>query len=195
MDPDVYIQRAHRLGAINRRHRGRGGRDVNQPRPIIINFRDYEVVELIFENAYKLRNTEFGINRDYPREIIEARYKFWPMYKKARGENPKGTVYIGYPAKLIINKRVVADEFPDWRNVLRGSRIQDVARPPREDQNKPSTQGPSIFPISSENSNLRPQQVSSLTTMYQAIPSCLGLYKKTWMRGRRKRTMRLVCIV
>ena len=44
------------------------------------------------------------------------------------------------------------------------TRVQDVARPPREDQNKPSTQGPSIFPISSENSNLRHRQTASFPT-------------------------------
>ena len=38
LDPNVCIQRAHRLGAINRRNRARGGRpDRAQPRPIIVN--------------------------------------------------------------------------------------------------------------------------------------------------------------
>ena len=100
LDPNVCIQRAHRLGAINRRNRARGGRpDRAQPRPIIVNFRDYEVVELILQNAHKLTIIAFWINRDYPREIIEARTKLWPRYKKAKGENPRGTVFFGYPAK------------------------------------------------------------------------------------------------
>ena len=131
--PDVCIQRAHRLGNFNnRRRRFRWGEARPQPRPIIVNFRDYEVVELILENAKKLKDTPFGVNRDYPKEIISARSKLWAEYKKAREENAKGTVYIGYPAKLIVNKRVVRDEFPDWRHVLNGSRVQDSQGPNRE---------------------------------------------------------------
>lgn len=95
---------------------------MTQPRPIIVRFRDYQVVELILQNAYKLTDTQYGINRDYPKEIIEALSELWPMYKKAKGENPKGEVYIGYPAKLIIRGKVVADKFPDWRSVLVTSR-------------------------------------------------------------------------
>ena len=117
LDPDVYIQRAHRLGNLNRRRRGRGGSLVTQPRPIIAQFREYQVIELILQNAYKLSGTLYGINRDYPKEIIEARSKLWPMYKKARGENLKGEVYVGYPAKLTVRGKVVADDFPDWRTV------------------------------------------------------------------------------
>ena len=125
LNPDMCIQRAHRIGNVNRMRRSRGGKISNQPRPIIVNFRDYEDVELILENAKKLKDTSFGINRDYPKEIISARSKLWPAFKKAREENPKGNVYIGYPAKLIVNKRVVIDQFPDWRKVLNGSRIQE----------------------------------------------------------------------
>ena len=81
------------------------GRTSVQTRPIIVNFRDYEDVEIILENAKKLKGTNFGINRDYPKEIVSARSKLWPEYKKAREENSKGDVYIGYPAKLIVNKK------------------------------------------------------------------------------------------
>ena len=125
LNPDMCIQRAHRIGNVNRMRRSRGGKISTQPRPIIVNFRDYEDVELILENAKKLKDTSFGINRDYPKEIISARSKLWPAFKKAREENPKGNVYIGYPAKLIVNKRVVIDQFPDWRKVLNGSRVQE----------------------------------------------------------------------
>ena len=129
LNPDMCIQRAHRLGNVTRTRRGRGGRTSVQPRPIIVNFRDYEDVEIILENAKKLKGTNFGINRDYPKEIVSARSKLWPEYKKAREENSKGEVYIGYPAKLIVNKKVVRDEFPDWRKVLSGSRLQENEGP------------------------------------------------------------------
>lgn len=48
------------------------------------------------------------------------------MFKKARDDNRNCNVYIGYPAKLIVNGKVISDQFPNWRNVLRGSRVQEV---------------------------------------------------------------------
>ena len=135
LNPSICIQRAQRLGNINRRRGNRWGQNI-QPRPIIVNFRDYQDVELILENANKLRGTSFGINRDYPKEIIDARSKLWPLYKKARENNPNSKVFIGYPAKLIVNGLVKEDQFPDWRNILRGSRIQDHS----EDSNPGSKQ-------------------------------------------------------
>ena len=127
LDPDMCIQRAHRLGNMNMKRRSGGISTTNtQPRPIIVNFRDYQDVELILENAKKLKDTPFGINRDYPKEIINARSKLWPMFKKARDDNGNGNVYIGYPAKLIVNGKVISDQFPNWRNVLRGSRVQEI---------------------------------------------------------------------
>ena len=161
IDPNVCIQRAHRLGAINRR--GGRGRGRTQPRPIIVNFRDYEVVELIFDNAHRLRDTEYGINRDYPKEIIAARTKLWSQYKKAKSENPQGSVFFGYPAKLIVNKRVVADEFPDWRNVLRGSRSNDNNADvyPSGARNNSNGQEPNSHPQPSANQSANPWQSAS----------------------------------
>ena len=145
LSPDICIQRAHRLGNINRRPRRRGVKPNIQPRPIIVQFRDYQDVELILENAKKLRDTPFGINRDYPKEIVAARSKLWPSYKKAK-ENPRAVVYIGYPAKLIVNGSVREDQFPDWKNILRGSRIQDNDEDPASSE--------AGLPASSQNRNV-----------------------------------------
>ena len=41
-------------------------------RPIITSFVHYKDVEKILKSAYKLQVTNYGINRDYPKEIIEA---------------------------------------------------------------------------------------------------------------------------
>lgn len=67
----VFIQRAHRLGSIS----AKGSRPGSfaprraQSRPIIALFRDYKDVERILASAYKLRDTNFGINRDYPQKL------------------------------------------------------------------------------------------------------------------------------
>ncbi|MCG8048310.1 MAG: hypothetical protein N0E48_22285 [Candidatus Thiodiazotropha endolucinida] len=62
------------------------------------------------------------VSRDYPKEIVTARSQLWPRYKAEKGKNPRAKVSIGFPAKLVINGRVVEDKFPDWFPVLRGSR-------------------------------------------------------------------------
>lgn len=163
INPDVCIQRAHRLGYLNRRRRDRWGRQasLNQPRSIIVNFRDYQDVELILSNAKKLKDTPFGINRDYPKEIISARSNLWPKYKKAKADNPNGNVYIGYPAKLIVNGKVVADEFPEWNNVLKGSRVQEKTNSIGSPNSKSS---PSFVPTqaSQETENVQPEMPEAM---------------------------------
>ena len=122
IDHTPVIQRAHRLGTLKRRRRTPFGQRSPTSRPIIVCFRDYKDVELILSYAYKLSNTNYGINKDFPKEITEARSKLWPLYKTERQRNPRGSVYIGFPAKLVVGKRVVEDLFPDWYTVIRGSR-------------------------------------------------------------------------
>ena len=119
---DIVIQRAHRLGQRRRNPRGRTG--PLTPRPIIVCFRDYKDVEMIIGAANKLKNTPYGINKDYPKEITSARSQLWPLYKTERAKNPDASVYIGFPAKLVVRGRVVKDLFPDWFTVLRGSRCE-----------------------------------------------------------------------
>ena len=119
---NMFVQRAHRLGALKRR-RYRGANSRPNPRPIIICFRDYNDVEAILANAFKLRNTNLGINKDFPKEIVNARSELWPRYKQEKQKNPNGRVFIGIPAKLVVNGKVICDKFPDWREVLKGSRI------------------------------------------------------------------------
>ena len=121
---EPYIQRAHRLGNLQRGRRNRQAGQQQSPRPIIACFRDYQDVQAILANAYKLANTSFGINRDYPKEILDARAELWPLYKSERQKYPRGSVYVGFPAKLVVNRRVLVDKFPDWHAVLRMSRTE-----------------------------------------------------------------------
>ena len=63
----IVIDRAHRLGK-SQRLPGAGAR-----RPIIVAFRDYVDTERIIGRAYLLKNSRFGIDRNYPKEIAAAR--------------------------------------------------------------------------------------------------------------------------
>lgn len=79
------MEAVHRLGI-----RSRG-----KIRPIICRFFERKDVDYILSKAYQLKGTTFGINRDYPREIVEARSKLWPEYKQNREKYKKnGAVLI-----------------------------------------------------------------------------------------------------
>ena len=130
-DFDPVVQRAHRMGPIKRCHfRIVGQRqDSPLPRPIIVCFRDYKDVLVILENAHKLRGTTIGINKDFPKEINDTRSELWPLYKRECEKHSKSAVYIGFPAKLVVENCVVKDLFPDWREVLKRSRQSGGEQP------------------------------------------------------------------
>lgn len=113
------IARAHRLGSLIR---SKASYQVPR-RPIIVAFKDYSVTEMIMKAAKCLKGSRYRVERDFPNEIAEARQRLWPKFKEEREKHPRSRVTIAYPAKLIRNGRVIYDEFPDWFNVLRESRI------------------------------------------------------------------------
>ncbi|MES9884248.1 MAG: hypothetical protein ABW185_25670 [Sedimenticola sp.] len=115
---DCHIQRAHRLG---RRPFSRG-RGLGPPphRPVIVAFRDSCDIERILANANMLKGSHYGISRDYPDEISMARKKLFPKVKMIKAERSNVKVSIQFPAKIVVD--VVEDMFPDWQDVLRGSR-------------------------------------------------------------------------
>lgn len=117
MDELPGIERAHRLGKFNR---------LKGPRPIIVAFSFYRDTDDVISLARVLKGTTYSINRDYPLEITNARKTLWPQFKEARSI-PYNRVTIGYPAKLIVNGVVTWDLFPDWDNILRGSRISAIS--------------------------------------------------------------------
>ena len=89
--------------------------------PLIACFRDYKDVELT--NGRMLRGKAFGINRDYPKEIIAAMVRLWSDYKTLKSKYPDDKVTIAFPAKLTWNGRVKRDEFPDWKSILKGGNV------------------------------------------------------------------------
>ena len=117
MDELPGIERAHRFGKFNR---------LKGPRPIIVAFSFYRDTDDVISLARVLKGAAYSINRDYPLEITNARKMLWPHFKEARSI-PYNRVTIGYPAKLIVNGVVTRDLFPDWDNILRGSRISAIS--------------------------------------------------------------------
>lgn len=68
-------------------------------------------------NVYKCKKSPNAIHRDLPLEIIDGRKRLWKSYKDAP-KAPQTCASIVYPAKLIVNGQVVADEFPQWNDIV-----------------------------------------------------------------------------
>ena len=79
-------------------------------------------------NAHILPNREYGINRDCRDEAVKARFRLWADYKNEKHKHRRGKVHIGFPAKLVVEGKVVRDEFPDWRETLKGSRAELITK-------------------------------------------------------------------
>ncbi len=113
---NMYLERAHLFGPVNKRNPSR--------RDIIVSFRDCHDTTTIMNGVGNLRDTPYFIDRDYPKEIVDARKRIWPKYKAARAESiqTRATVRIQFPAKLVVDGRVIHDEFPYWSETMRGTR-------------------------------------------------------------------------
>ncbi|KAH3879980.1 hypothetical protein DPMN_003892 [Dreissena polymorpha] len=96
-------------------------------RAILVTVSDLRYVNEIMDSAKLLKITHFGILRDYPREISEARKDLWPDLKAARDKYGSKNVKMLFPAALSVHGEVIRNLFPDWHSVLRGSRNSDVA--------------------------------------------------------------------
>ena len=121
LDPEgTYLSRAHRLGVKNPTMR-------NQRRPITVNFRDFRDTEVIMSRVYMLRNTRYSVDFDLPKEIGDARKRLWNEAKQIRSNDPRARTQIVYPAKLLVDGKLVRNEFPDWNVAIRGSRIGDFS--------------------------------------------------------------------
>ena len=125
IDRDMYLERAHRLGHFN----------TAKTRPIIVAFRDFCDIDEILNASSQLKGTEFGVSKDYPSEISKARQSLWNQFKTVRANNPNRRVTVGYPANISIDNETIIDLFPDWFQILQGSRVSRVQSTQTNDQN------------------------------------------------------------
>ena len=136
IDPDeVYIHRAHRVGRLQTRI-GRNLTPQQKHRPLIAAFRDFRDVDMIIDSAKKLKGLGFGINRDIPKELVEARKPLWARLKGEKAKYPNAKLVIAYPAKLIMNKTVIQDSIPDWHAIMNQSRFAQLVQFGSQDQSQ-----------------------------------------------------------
>ena len=87
-----------------------------KPRPLLATFTKNSDIQDILKSSKQLKNQGVTVSKDLPQEIRNARETLWPQLKEAKTANRDA--YIAFPAKLVIDKKVVADRFPDWHTVL-----------------------------------------------------------------------------
>lgn len=127
MDSETFvIIRAFRLGRTRKPPASHLPPENQKPRNILVTFCQSVEVDVLMDNAYKLKETGIGLSRDYPREISDARKAIWPDFKKARDKYGARNVQIVYPAALMVKKRIVKNMFPDWHQILIGSRHTSI---------------------------------------------------------------------
>ena len=124
---DLYIERVHRLGSLQKARQKTT--DPNEPlrRPVIVAFNDTRSVNRALDNAHTLRGSGFSVTRDFPLEIVKARRALMPQFIKER-QNRQNKVSIEYPAKLTVNGKTVCDAFPDWFTVLQQDRYEAAVK-------------------------------------------------------------------
>ena len=113
---ELAIDRAHRLGKYK----------PGLTRPIIVEVRDYPATEQILSSARELAGMRFGVSRDYPLEITNARKQLWPKYKELKSKYPRGWVKLAFPAKLVVNGQVKEDLFPEWSDIIYTPRTKNT---------------------------------------------------------------------
>ena len=102
----MYFHRAHRVGRLQTRI-GRNITPQQKHRPLIAAFRDFRGVDVIIESAKKLKGLGFGINRDIPKELVEAKKPLWVRRKTEKAKDSNAKLVIAYPVKFIMNKIVI----------------------------------------------------------------------------------------
>lgn len=77
-------------------------------------------------HSYKLKGSNFGIDRDYPHEIASARGELYRSDAAKRARVQRLKVQIKYPAQLYIQGKLIEDKFPDWSRLVNAHRITSL---------------------------------------------------------------------
>lgn len=88
---NIKLHRAHRIGRFN----------PTKVRPIVAKFAFYPDREKVRMNAGKLKETQYGISQQFPKEVMDKRRELVPLMKQARREGKDAYIVVD---KLYINK-------------------------------------------------------------------------------------------
>ena len=60
-------------------------------RPIVCRFKNFKDRELVRSFARNLKDTKFGVNEQFPKEVNDRRKLLWPYYKEAKNKDRRRT--------------------------------------------------------------------------------------------------------
>lgn len=89
---NITFHRVHRLGQKNTTN--------NRPRPIVAKFEHFKQKELVKHQGKQLKGTDYGLNDQYPKDIMDRRKKLFPIRKQMISEGKKAVISVD---KLYIN--------------------------------------------------------------------------------------------
>ncbi|XP_045205948.2 uncharacterized protein LOC123558136 [Mercenaria mercenaria] len=90
---EIKLQRVHRIGAFKS----------SKIRPIVAKFGSFPDREKVRKSARLLKDTAYGIEEQFPPEVVEVRRKLIPVIRKARSEGKEAYLSVD---KLYIDKRL-----------------------------------------------------------------------------------------
>ena len=93
---EIEFQRLHRIGKKG-----------DRPRMIIACFLRYADRERVMKNAFKLKETDFKIFEDLPKELFSLRKKYLPAFYEAKKAGKKAVFSKSEPNKLFIDGKLV----------------------------------------------------------------------------------------
>ena len=92
---EIEFQRLHRIG------------QGDCPRMIIARFLRYADRERVMKNAFKLKEMDFKIFEDLPKELFSLRKKYLPAFYEAKKAGNKAVFSKSEPDKLFIDGKLV----------------------------------------------------------------------------------------
>ena len=93
---EIECQRLHRIGKKG-----------DRPRMIIARFLRYADRESVVKNAFKLKETDFKIFEDLPKELFCLRKKYLPAFYEAKKAGKKAVFSKSEPDKLFIDGKPI----------------------------------------------------------------------------------------
>lgn len=106
-------------------------------RAVMVTFRYSADVNTCMKNEYRLGDSAYAVDRDYPYEVQQARKKLWPDFKRL-GKEHRSAAKLIFPATIIVGGRIVCDEFPGWENLING-RVVNVVNNIQSTQSAPNS--------------------------------------------------------
>ena len=92
----VEFQRVHRLGK----------KKENEPRPILARFLRFKDCEKILSLGRRLKDSNYKMYQDLPREIVQRRKKQMPIFKKAKENKIPAAFSKAQPDKLFVRGKL-----------------------------------------------------------------------------------------